>query len=251
MPDSPRIDIVRLLKWVEMTKTAETKSCAVIFDVDGTMVDNGRYHESAWIELGRRHGFPITRDFYRRKIHARSNDRNIRLLLGETAGEEDVRCLGDEKEEIYRENFRPVMKEIAGLTDLLRGLQKAGIVCAAASNSPKANVDMVLDGLRIRQYFRAIVYRDLIRIGKPDPEIFLTVCRQLSMACRRCVVLEDSASGFLAAHRAGMPCIAIAQGADPEDIQTADNLIEVHQNFTTLTSDHLRYITDSFTAAKS
>ena len=110
---------------------------AAIFDVDGTMVDNARYHEAAWVELGRRHGFPITPEFYRQHIHARSNDRNIRTLLGESACEEDIRRLGDEKEQIYRDRFGAVMKEIAGLTNLLAALSAEGVACGAASNSPK------------------------------------------------------------------------------------------------------------------
>lgn len=222
-----------------MTSRQRHFDWAAIFDVDGTMVDNARYHEAAWIELGRRHGFPITPEFYRQHIHARSNDRNIRALLGESAGEIDIRRLGDEKEQIYRDRFGPVMREIPGLTPLLRALSAEGVACAAASNSPKANVDMVLDGLSIRPYFRIVLDRDKVRVGKPDPEMFLRISAELSIEPRRCVVLEDSASGFLAAQRAGMPCIAIAQGADPEDLQTASNLAAVHQDFTTLSPDLL------------
>jgi len=225
-----------------MTDRQRQSDWAVILDVDGTMVDNARFHEAAWIELGRRHGFGITPDFYRQHIHARSNDRNIRTLLGESASEADIRRLGDEKEQIYRDSFRPVMKEIPGLKNFLKALSTEGVACGAASNSPKPNVDMVLDGLEIRRFFRAVVYRDLIRVGKPDPEIFLRVSSELSIEPRRCIVLEDSASGFLAAQRAGMPCIAIAHGADPEDIRTADNLAAVHQDFTMLSPTTLRTI---------
>jgi beta-phosphoglucomutase len=223
-----------------MTNRQGQSDWAVILDVDGTMVDNARYHETAWIELGRRHGFGITPDFYRQRIHARSNDRNIRALLGESASEADIRRLGDEKEQIYRDRFGPVMKEIAGLTNLLMALSAEGVACGAASNSPRANVDMVLDGLEIRRYFRAVIDRDMIRVGKPDPEMFLRVSNDLSIEPRRCIVLEDSASGFLAAQRAGMPCIAIAHGADPEDIRSADHLAAVHRDFTTLSPGLLR-----------
>ena len=160
---------------------------AAIFDVDGTMVDNARYHEAGWVELGRRHGFPITPEFYRRHIHARSNDRNIRTLLGESASEEDIRRLGDEKEQIYRDRFGAVMKEIPGLTNLLAALSAEGVACGAASNSPQANVDMVMDGLEIRRYFRAVIHRDMIRVGKPDPEMFLRACAELSIEPQRCI----------------------------------------------------------------
>jgi beta-phosphoglucomutase len=174
-----------------MTNRQGQSDWAVILDVDGTMVDNARYHEAAWVELGRRHGFGITPDFYRQRIHARSNDRNIRTLLGESASEADIQRLGDEKEQIYRDRFGPVMKEIPGLTNLLAALSAEGVACGAASNSPKGNVDMVLDGLEIRRYFRAVIDRDMIRVGKPDPEIFLRVSNDLSIEPRRCIVLED------------------------------------------------------------
>lgn len=215
---------------------------AAIFDVDGTMVDNARYHEAAWVELGHRHGFGITPEFYRQHIHARSNDRNIRTLLGESASETDIQRLGDEKEQIYRDRFGPVMKEIPGLTNLLKALSTEGVACGAASNSPKANVDMVLDGLEIRRYFRAVIDRDMIRVGKPDPEMLLRVSAELSIKPERCVVLEDSASGFLAAQRAGMPCIAISQGADPADIRSADYPVAIHADFTELSPTLLRSI---------
>jgi beta-phosphoglucomutase len=227
-----------------MTSRQGQSDWAVILDVDGTMVDNARYHEAAWVELGRRHGLGITPEFYRQRIHARSNDRNIRTLLGESASEADIRRLGDEKELIYRDRFGPVMKEIPGLTNLLAALSAEGVACGAASNSPKPNVDMVLDGLDIRRYFRAVIDRDMIRVGKPDPEIFLQVSNDLSIEPERCVVLEDSASGFLAAQRAGMSCIAIAHGADPEDILAATNLAAVHQDFTTLPPGLLRSFVD-------
>ncbi len=227
-----------------MTNRQGQSDWAVILDVDGTMVDNARYHEAAWVELGRQHGFGITPDFYWQHIHARSNDRNIRTLLGESASEADIRRLGDEKEQIYRDRFGPLMKEIPGLKNFLKALSTEDVACGAASNSPKPNVDMVLDGLDIRRYFRAVIDRDMIRVGKPDPEMFLRVSAELSIKPERCIVLEDSASGFLAAQRAGMPCIAIAHGADPEDIRSADNLAAVHPDFTTLSPSLLRSFVD-------
>ena len=83
----------------------------VIFDVDGTMVDNVAWHENAWLELSRRHGLGITRQFYREHIHSRSNDKNVRKLFADKATPELIERISHEKETIYRESFRPVIKE--------------------------------------------------------------------------------------------------------------------------------------------
>ncbi|HPD46592.1 MAG TPA: HAD family phosphatase [Anaerohalosphaeraceae bacterium] len=216
----------------------------VIFDVDGTMVDNAAFHEKAWIELGRRYGLPITREYYRTHIHARSNDRNVQGLLGGKATPEQIRRLSDEKEAIYRDSFRPMIREIPGLTAVLRALHAAGIPCAAASNSPRENVDMVLDELGIRQYFDVAVDRDQISHGKPDPEILLTAADKAGLPPERCIVVEDSSSGFKAAENAGMKYIVITAGADPEELKHAVRASAVYRDYTELSVADLAALLD-------
>jgi HAD superfamily hydrolase (TIGR01509 family) len=207
---------------------------AVLFDVDGTMVDNRAYHEKAWIELGGRYGFTVTPQEYREHIHARSNDRNVRRLFGVGVDDEFVRRISDEKEEIYRVRFRPVIREIPGLSNLLAELHETGIPCAAVSNSPPENVNMVLDELRIRRYFRtALNVRD-VRRGKPDPEIILAAAAFLGLPVGTCVVIEDSISGFRAAEAAGASYVVVTEGADPDDLSYASAACAVHRDFTTL-----------------
>ncbi len=212
----------------------------VIFDVDGTMVDNAAYHENAWIELSRRHGLGITREFYREHIHSRSNDKNVKKLFADKATPEMIERISLEKETIYRDSFRPVIKEIAGLTGLLEALKAANVQCAAASNSPKGNVDMVLDELDLRKYFGVVIDRDQISHGKPDPEMFLATAQRLGLDARRCVVVEDSLSGFRAAERAGMKYIVITVGADAEELKHAGNACAMYEDFTAITAQRLR-----------
>ena len=211
----------------------------VIFDVDGTMVDNAAFHENAWLELGRRHGLNITRQFYREHIHSRSNDKNVARLFPDKATPELIERISHEKETIYRDSFRPVIKEIAGLTVLLKALKAAGVLCAAASNSPRGNVDMVLDELGLGKYFDVVIDRDQISHGKPDPEIFLTTVARLDLDARRCIVVEDSLSGFTAAERAGMKYIVITTGADAEELKHAANACAMYEDFTAITAQSL------------
>lgn len=213
---------------------------AAIFDIDGTMVDNAGFHEAAWIELSRRHGKLISAEFYRANIHARSNERNVPVLFGESCSPEFIGKISSEKEQIYRDMFRPAMEELPGLTGLLKALNDRSIPCAAASNSPKDNVDMVLDDLGIRKYFRAVVDRDQVDVGKPHPEIFLVAARKLGFPPDRCIVFEDSASGFAAADAANMPYVVITAGASPEDVKLAVNAKAMHRDFSTVAPDDLK-----------
>ena len=212
---------------------------AVIFDVDGTMVDNADYHEEAWIVFGQRHGLPITHDYYREHIHARSNDLIVRQLYGEDIDATRADQIAAEKEATYRELYRPVLEPNPGLLDFLAKLRDAGLPCAAASNSPRPNVDMVLEELRIVDYFSVIVAQSPDMPGKPDPTMLLTVADGLGVAPGRCVVLEDSTSGFRAAENAGMAYVVIARGADPTCLDAATSASAVHPDFTTLSLDEL------------
>jgi HAD superfamily hydrolase (TIGR01509 family) len=207
---------------------------AAIFDVDGTMVDNRRFHEAAWLELGRRRGLPITKQFYRERIHARSNAATALVLLGRDADGPAIAALSDEKEAIYRGLFRPVMREVNGLSALLNELAEAGVPCAAVSNSPPANVDMVLDDLGLRRYFRIVLDCSQVRRGKPDPELFLTAAECLDVPIQRCLVLEDSGSGFGAAEQAGAPYVVVTAGADPAELRHATKAVSTVEDFTQL-----------------
>lgn len=210
----------------------------VIFDLDGTMVNNSAFHRRAWVELCRRRGITLTDADYYQKIHARGNDKIAANLFGQT-DEPFVRQLEHEKETLYQTLYKPYLAEIDGLTALLTDLQRHNIPCAAASNSPKTNVDFVLDGLNLRRFFASVLDRSAVSVGKPDPEILLKSCAQLGLKPQQCLVFEDSASGFAAARNAGMPYIAITIGTDPSELPQAYDALMQLRDFTGLTAQRL------------
>lgn len=220
--------------------TQNGKKFGIIFDIDGTMVNNTPYHRQAWFDLCERYGIALDHQSYHEKIHARSNDKIVPNLFGPDVDEAFIRKIEVEKESLYRETFLPVMKETPGLVALLDQLQDKGIPCAAASNSPKENVDFILDELDVRDYFSAVTYRDLVQVGKPNPELFLMAADGLGIAPEKCLVFEDSASGFKAARAAGMPYIVITFGADPHELTEAHDAAAVHQDFTEIDLNALR-----------
>jgi beta-phosphoglucomutase len=216
------------------------KRWGVIFDVDGTMVDNKDYHEKAWFELCRQHGMELTGDDYRNRIHARTNDKIIPDLFGSDISAKAADAIALEKETIYRDLYRPHVKPLPGLIRLLGRLREHGIPCGAASNSPAGNVDLVLDGLAIRDCFASVITADDVLHGKPEPEIFLTSAARLGLEPKRCIVFEDSAPGFEAARRAGTACIAITTGADQEHLAGSKGVIATHKDYTTVTFAELQ-----------
>jgi len=205
-----------------------------VFDVDGTMVDNHAWHQAGWIELGRRRGLPIDADYYRTHIHSKDNE----VILGIMRRNFGMPGLGqdiaDEKEAIYRELYRPVLKPMAGLTEFLDQLRAWGTPCAVASNAPEPNARMILEVLGIEDLFSAVVTPGPNLPGKPKPDIFLAAAAVLGLPPGRCVVFEDSYSGFLAAEAAGMPCVAILHGASPVSLPYAGRTQARHKDFTTV-----------------
>lgn len=199
-------------------KTDET--WAVVFDMDGTMVDNRAWHEQAWIEMGRRRGLPVTAEFYQQKLHSRGNGEIIRELFGSQVDEKFIRRFAEEKEAVYRDLYAPHVKEVSGLRTLLRDLNDEGVPCAVVSNSPRENVDFILSGLGVADCFRVILSADDVTKGKPDPELILKAAQRLGVPPYRCVVLEDSVSGFQAAEAAGALYVIVCAGADMEPVET-------------------------------
>ena len=211
------------------------------------MVDNAQYHQAAWTELGARYGKSITSQFYREHIHAHTNDSIVRTLFGDVSNKQ-IAKISNEKEIIYRASFRPALKEIPGLTNLLKALKNDAVPCGAASNSPQANVDMVLDELNLRQYLDVVINNDQVERGKPDPEILLTAAAGLGIQTERCVVFEDSISGFKAARRAKMPCIAITPRPDRQILEFIAGP-RTYRDFTTITLAQLKALVDNIDIA--
>jgi HAD superfamily hydrolase (TIGR01509 family) len=211
----------------------------VIFDLDGTMVCNTSYHRQAWFDLCKQHNIPMNMGLYHRKVHARSNDKIVPNLFGDRADQAFIRQIEDEKETLYRKTYKPFMKPNPGLMPLLDSLRAAAIPCGMATNSPKDNVDFILDGLNLRPYFKSVFYRDLVKHGKPDPELLLKTAEGLGLPPHRCILFEDSASGFKAARAAQMPCIVITAGGDPSELKEAYDAVAVMEDFTHITIDDL------------
>jgi beta-phosphoglucomutase len=182
---------------------------AIIWDVDGTLVDTADQHYRAWVRLAAEIGKPFTRADFAATFGMR-NPEIIRKLFFPAA--DDARCaeLGGRKEDLYRATVREEgVHLLPGAADLLAGFAAAGWPQAVGSSAPPGNLDLLLGLTDTRRYFAAVVTGDDVLRGKPDPEVFLLAAAKLGVDPSRCVVFEDAEAGVAAAKAGGMRCVAV------------------------------------------
>lgn len=199
---------------------------AVLWDLDGTLVDSEELHWLAWRETMAREGIPITREQFRATFGLR-NDAIILKWLPEASPAGIVR-VGERKEVSYR---RRVAAEgvgpLPGAADWVKRLGAEGWRQAVASSGPRRNVEVSLRALGFSERIQAIASAEDVKKGKPDPQVFLTAAKRLRTEPGRCIVVEDAAAGVEAGRRAGMATIGLSRngaslGADVNVSSLAD-----------------------------
>jgi beta-phosphoglucomutase len=186
---------------------------AVLWDLDGTLVDSEEYHWRAWKETLDRAGVSITYQDFLASFGQR-NDAILTGWLGESVSAECIRQLGDSKEERYRELARREgLTPLPGAAEWVERLNREGWPQAIASSAPRANVETVLDVLHFGPLIQATVAAEDVRNGKPAPDVFLTAAARLGADAPNCIVVEDAKAGVEAARRAGMRSIGVGKSA--------------------------------------
>lgn len=184
---------------------------ALLFDLDGVLVDTAKYHFIAWKELADELGIPFTaQDNERFKGVSRTRCMEILLELGgRTMSEEDQIYYRDKKNQNYVGYIQNMGEDevLSGVTDFLRDAKDKGYVIALGSASK--NSALILDRLHLTQYFDAIVDGTKVSKAKPDPEVFLQGAAELGMPPHECIVFEDAVAGIQAAHADGMQAVGI------------------------------------------
>lgn len=200
---------------------------AVIFDVDGVLVDSYKAHLLAWQALGRENDFTVPEAEF-----AAGFGRTSREVLADKFGpgvlsDARIRELDERKEELYREMVVQEFPTMSGVKELLNNLHAAGFKLGVGSSGPPPNVFVVLDNLGQKDLFSAIITgADVIR-GKPDPQVFLLGAERMGVPPNRCLVFEDAVPGVQAAKRAGMKAIGVAStGRRRADLHEADLVID-------------------------
>jgi beta-phosphoglucomutase len=200
---------------------------AVIFDVDGVLVDSYHAHYESWQLACRENGLDMTQDQFVATFGRTSREIIADLWGSQVATPPAVAELDDRKEVLFRELLNQDFPLMEGAADLIDALYQAGFRLAVGSSGPPDNVHLVLDRLQRRTCFHGIVTGTDVQRGKPDPQVFLLGAERVGVAPPHCVVIEDAPAGVAAAHAGGMQCIAIAStGRVRESLLAAELVID-------------------------
>ena len=188
---------------------------AVLWDMDGTLVDSEEFHWISWREALANQGVAITREQFHSSFGQR-NDSVIPGWLGAATAPERFLTIGNAKEEVYRQLIRERgITALPGVSYWLRWLHEQGWLQAIASSAPRPNVEVVLHALSASNAFETIVSADDVQRGKPDPEVYLTAAQRLGVSPARCIVVEDAAAGIAGASNAGMRSVGVSRNGKP------------------------------------
>ena len=181
---------------------------ALVFDLDGVIVDSMPLHTAAWKRYLERLG--ITSDDIERQMHGRRNDEIVRALIGPNLPADDVFEHGAGKERLFREMLSPQLERliVPGIREFLAATN--GTPRAVATNAEPANVDFVLDSAGLRRFFAITVDGHQVSRPKPWPDIYLRAADLLHTAPKNCIIFEDSPTGIAAARAAGGRVVGLA-----------------------------------------
>lgn len=192
----------------------------VIWDMDGVLVDTGEAHFISWAETLAPAGIPFSRELFR-AVFGMNNKGTLEYLTGKEQDPAFVARISEQKEIIFRNLVRGRARPLPGVLRWLERFRQLSYQQAIASSAPHANIDVLIDELKIRPYFQAIASGfDLP--AKPDPLVYLNAAAQLGLEAKACVVIEDSIAGVEGARRAGMKCIAVTTTNPAERLSSAD-----------------------------
>lgn len=190
---------------------------AVIWDVDGTLVDTAEMHFIAWKHLCEELGRPFTREDFAATFGQR-NPEIFQILFPDRFSEQEVTDYSNAKEVLYREAAQEGVDLLPGVRSLLTSLKAAGFLQALGTSAPLTNADLILDVTGSRTFFKAISSAEDTQRGKPDPQVFQVAAQKLGVAPNQCLVVEDAVAGVQAAKAGGMKCIAVSfVGHHPEE----------------------------------
>jgi HAD superfamily hydrolase (TIGR01509 family) len=199
---------------------------AFIFDLNGTMIDDMEYHSIAWFNiLNDDLKAGLSRAEVKREMYGKNGELLERIFGKGHFTETEVDAISQKKENSYQAAFRPHLRLIEGLPDLLKKADEKGIKMAIGSAAIPFNIDFVLDNLGIRHFFPIVVSANDVVISKPHPETFLKAAAGLKVSAGDCVVFEDAPKGVEAALHAGMKCVVLTTMHEKEEFLQYPNIL--------------------------
>ena len=207
----------------------------ILFDLDGTLVDNMMVHHRAWQRKLSDLGLEYTLDRVKAEIHG-VNTEILERLFGDKYSPEERMAISREKEEAYREIFAPELLDntVGGALDFIKHAYAEDVPMAIGTAGPEENAFFVIDALDIRSMMGHVVHSGMVTNGKPDPEVFRLAAEGIGVALEDCLIFEDSVTGARAANNAGCPVVVLTTTHEREEFEGL-NVAAFREDFRGLT----------------
>lgn len=215
----------------------QQKISGLVFDMDGTLVDNMHFHHQAWKEFLALHHIHFTDEEFHQKNVGTIRE-VIPKFMPHVQDPDLLMELGMQKEAVYRQLYGPHIKPIKGLQHFLSEVYNAGIPIALATAADAKNIEFTLEGLGMAHFFTAITGSEEVKKGKPDPDVYLISARKLHAEPSDCIAFEDTPSGVKAALAAGMRVVGLATTHTREEL-SAYPLLRIIEDYEDLTWQEL------------
>ncbi|GAA3949878.1 beta-phosphoglucomutase family hydrolase [Hymenobacter algoricola] len=205
---------------------------ALIFDMDGVLIDNTPYQARAFQLLFRDLGLSTNARQLLRRLNGMPASNILKTVFTNPVPDKQLKEYAAQREFLYRTLYWDKRREAAGLSKFLQAARDAGFKLGLGTGSAADTISYILDHLDLRRFFDVVVGKDDVDKGKPHPDTFRVAAQKLGVPPERCVVFEDALLGEQAAYKAGMRCIALSTGLKPAQFQAP---MAVFKDFTTLT----------------
>ncbi|GFQ00656.1 haloacid dehalogenase-like hydrolase domain-containing protein sgpp [Phtheirospermum japonicum] len=207
---------------------------AILFDIDGTLVNSDPIHYNAYremfLEIGFNGGEPITEEYYSKNLSGMHNEELCHILFPDWELERARKFL-DDKEAMFRRLAAEQLKPVAGLDKLSKWVEDNGLKRAAVTNAPRDNAEMMIKMSGLGNFFELLIIGSECERAKPFPDPYLKALEQLGVSSEHAFVFEDSVSGIKAGVAAGMPVVGLATG-NPEKVLSEAGAAIVIKDYT-------------------
>jgi HAD superfamily hydrolase (TIGR01509 family) len=195
------------------------KLSALLFDLDGTLIDTDDLHLNAYNQLLARWGKSMSLDYYKAHVMGFPDDMIFSGLFPQAPATQYPE-LAAQKEAMFRAQLRETIP-VPGVLRTLDYAQAAGIPMAVVTNAPRENAEAMLQGLGIAERFDALVIGGELARGKPDPLPYLTALRLLDASADQALAFEDSLAGVRSAAAAGIHTFGMLSGLEETQLREA------------------------------
>ena len=202
-----------------------------LFDMDGVIVDNSKYHVLAYEKWCEERSVDFDRPYFEKHLFGKQNHDILRTLLGRELHPGELEVEDTYKEGLYRKVYADHRQPVSGLIEFIKDLKRSSFGLAVATSGPPENVEFILNGIGAEGLFDEVVTNKEVKKGKPNPQVFLLAAEKLGLPPQRCVVFEDSMVGAQAAAASGAALIGVATGREQ-----LDHAARMIKNFTEITA---------------